>query len=267
MLPSDSYSQLAYIATALIFALCIAAETFAPRREPGPHTAWRWLNNLGLSGLTWYLNLLLGTLFITWLAGWSHLNELGLLARLGTGPVLSGLLLLLVIEFINYWVHYTFHRFPLLWRLHAVHHTDTDIDVTTSFRHHPVEALATLPIFAPVALFMGAPMEVAMAVHLFSISATVFSHSNVAIPATAEKILRRIILTPDFHRVHHCSEQTFTNSNYGSVVPWFDYLFGTARTRPVNEQQDMELGLEYMRQTRDSRLDQMIVAPLRTPEV
>ena len=69
------------------------------------------------------------------------------------------------------------------------------------------------------------------------------------------------MLTPDFHRLHHCAEVRYTNSNYGSVVPWFDYLFGTASARPYAEQESMVLGLEYLRESRDSRLDRLVTAP------
>ncbi|WP_170287272.1 sterol desaturase family protein [Halioglobus maricola] len=262
MIPTDPNSQIAYIATAAVFTLCILWETFAPRRTPVSNTGWRWVNNLGLSGLTWYINLMLSTLFVTWLAGWSHLHNVGLLAKLNVGPLLSGLILLTALEFLNYWIHRAFHHVKPLWRLHAIHHTDTDFDVTTSFRHHPLEPLVFLPVLAPLSLVLGAPIEVALPVHLLSITAQVFSHSNARLPAAAEKILRRVILTPDFHRVHHCSEMKYTNSNFGTVVPWFDYLFGTARFRPAEEQEEMKLGLEYMREARDARLDKMLLAPL-----
>jgi sterol desaturase/sphingolipid hydroxylase (fatty acid hydroxylase superfamily) len=81
------------------------------------------------------------------------------------------------------------------------------------------------------------------------------------LPERLDSVLRKFILTPDFHRLHHSSEARFTDSNYGSMVPWFDYLFGTASNRPYDEQTDMELGLEYLRQPRDSRLDRLVLIP------
>ena len=100
-----------------------------------------------------------------------------------------------------------------------------------------------------------------MVFKLCEITMTLFSHSNVHLPQGLDRVLRKVILTPDFHRMHHSSEPRFTDSNYGSMVPWFDYLFGTATNRPFEEQADMELGLEYLRQPRDSRLDRMVLLP------
>jgi sterol desaturase/sphingolipid hydroxylase (fatty acid hydroxylase superfamily) len=102
-----------------------------------------------------------------------------------------------------------------------------------------------------------------MAYKLFEVAMSLFSHSNIQLPEAVDRLLRRVVLTPDFHRLHHCSEQRFTDSNYGSVVPWFDYLFGTASARPFEEQATMELGLEYLREPGDSRLDKILTTPFR----
>jgi len=94
-----------------------------------------------------------------------------------------------------------------------------------------------------------------------TISMTVFTHSNLRLPRWLDRSLRRLIVTPDFHRLHHCAEREYTDSNYGGVLPWFDYLFGTASNRPWDEQTTMTLGLEYQREPADSRLDRMLLAP------
>ena len=189
--------------------------------------------------------------------------EIGLLPRLRAGPVPSFLALLLVAQFASYCVHVAFHRFAWLWPIHAVHHTDIDVDVSTSYRHHPLEPLVSLPLLVPALLLLGVTVEVAMVYKLFEVTVSLFSHGNVRLPEALDRQLRRFVVTPDFHRLHHCSRQHHTDSNYGSVVPWFDYLFGTASTCPYDEQASMELGLEYLRAGRDSRLDRLLVIPFR----
>ena len=87
-------------------------------------------------------------------------------------------------------------------------------------------------------------------------------HSNTRLPPRVDRYLRWFVVTPDFHRVHHSSDRQFTDSNYSSTVPWFDYLFGSYRSRPAEAQRDMEIGLETFRERRDSRLDQLLLMPL-----
>jgi hypothetical protein len=74
------------------------------------------------------------------------------------------------------------------------------------------------------------------------------------------------LVTPDFHRLHHRSDRRYTDSNYGSMLPWFDYLFGTASDCDFQDQRKMTLGLEYAREPQDSRLDRMIFQ-LPSPEI
>jgi sterol desaturase/sphingolipid hydroxylase (fatty acid hydroxylase superfamily) len=91
----------------------------------------------------------------------------------------------------------------------------------------------------------------------------VLAHSNIYIPEVINRWLQYFIVTPDFHRLHHCSDRAFTDSNYGTISPWLDYLFGTASSRPFGEQETMELGLEYAREPRDSRIDQLLLMPFK----
>ncbi len=252
-----------YTFTAIIFAVFMAWEALAPRRALSQNMVWRWMNNFTLSALTWYISVVLGTWFLLWLAGQVTALNIGLLQQSGASMVTIFFVFLLLTQFVSYWLHRAFHHYSWLWPIHAVHHSDVDVDISTSYRHHPLEPLIGLPIAGPVVLILGAPMEVVAAYRLFEVAATVFSHSNIRIPQGLEKVLRWLILTPDFHRLHHCSQPHFTNSNYGSLVPWFDYLLGTARQRPYAEQETMELGLEYLRSPRDGRVDQLLLIPAR----
>ena len=116
-------------------------------------------------------------------------------------------------------------------------------------------------IGAGLILLLGVPPAAAVSVQLFQLGMTVFTHSNVYLPQWLDRALRPFIVTPDFHRLHHCSEIRHTDSNYGQALPWFDYLFGTASKRPFGEQVDMEIGLEYLREPADSRFDRLLTLP------
>ncbi len=263
----EDSTQNIYIFSAATFAVFMLLESALPRRDEGKEVGWRWLNNFSLSAITWYVNFIAGTWLMIWLARNHDLRSFAIVpAEIGQHPLIGFLLLLLVGEFIAYVMHVTMHKVRFLWPIHAVHHADTSFDVSTGYRHHPLEPLLLLPLVAPAVILLGTTPAVAAAYRFFAVATTVFSHANVRLPEALDKALRPVFITPDYHRIHHCAEQQYTNSNYGTLVPWFDYLFGTARTRPYDEQESMEIGLEYWRDRRDLRLDQQLLMPFRKIE-
>ena len=243
--------------------ILMALEMLAPRRPEPPGLAYRWTQNLSLSALNYLLVRWAGLGLALGLAAWADGTGLGLLKRWGVGPWVSFAVLLLATELTGYLLHRAYHRLPLLWRIHAVHHCDTVVDVTTAQRHHPIEALLWVPVDAGLVLLLGPSLEVLLLHALLRQGVSQFSHANLYLPPALETALRRLLVTPDFHRLHHCSERRFTDSNYSTLVPWFDYLFGTVSRRPFSEQAQMELGLAYRRRLTDSRLDRLLTQPFR----
>jgi sterol desaturase/sphingolipid hydroxylase (fatty acid hydroxylase superfamily) len=162
-----------------------------------------------------------------------------------------------------YLQHRIFHYVPVLWRLHRMHHADLDVDVTTGARFHPVEILLSLGIKFLVIVMLGAP---ALGVLIFEIAlnaASMFNHSNVRLPAAAERVLRWLVVTPDMHRVHHSIVRRETDSNFGFNFPWWDRLFATYRPEPEAGHERITLGIEQFRDPKELRLDRMLVQPLR----
>ena len=257
----DPGTHAAIIITAAALTLAIAAEMYRPRRELSAPLGWRWGHNLTLAVLTWYVSHVASLAFILFLARWTQIHQFGLFHDYQGSLWLPLLVMLLVTQFISYVTHLLFHHVPWLWAVHAVHHSDVDVDVSTSFRHHPFEPLVFLPLLTPIVLLLGVPPAAVLGYKIVDIFLTIFSHSNVRLPRGLESTLSRFIVTPDFHRVHHSSESQFTNSNYGNIVPWFDYLFGTARKRDFDSHERFELGLEYARDRRSGRLDRLLLAP------
>ena len=253
--------QLIYMFTIGALVAAMLLEAFAPRRTLESGLAWRWVNNFSLGLVTWYLTTVITALFLVWLARRTEINQYGLFQHLDTHWLVPFIVLLTVSQLINYALHIAFHKVSWLWPIHAVHHLDTDVDVSTSYRTHPLELLVTLPVVAPLILLLGIPAEAALAYQLFHAAVNVFSHSNLYLPSWLDSPLRKVIVTPDFHRLHHCSDRRYTDSNFGTSVPWFDYLFGTATWRPPEQQLTMKLGLEYLRAPGDSRIDRLLVLP------
>ena len=157
---------------------------------------WRWSNNFSLASLTWFVSALCSAAVVVYLAKWTGDRQFGLIPYLGAGPVAGFLALLVVTQFIGYWVHVAFHKVPWLWPIHAIHHSDVDVDVSTSYRHHPLEPLLSLPLVAPAVLLLGATPEAAVGYKLFEVAVTLFSHSNVRLPEALDLQLRRLCSPP-----------------------------------------------------------------------
>jgi sterol desaturase/sphingolipid hydroxylase (fatty acid hydroxylase superfamily) len=144
-----------------------------------------------------------------------------------------------------------------------MHHADLEFDVTTGLRFHPFEILLSMVIKFALVAALGAP---ALAVVVFEVllnATSMFSHSNVRVPAALDRVLRWIVVTPDMHRVHHSIVTRETNSNFGFNMPWWDFLFGTYRAQPAAGHEGMTIGLTQFRDPQELRLDRMLVQPFR----
>ena len=235
-------------------------EAFYPRRPISKTQTTRWLGNIGVAFLN-HFSLLFYTTSLS-----IYLNQFKpdspILRHFEFSDFSSLLVLFVVFEFISYWTHRAFHHFPILWRIHSVHHSDTDIDVTTSLRIHPFEGMIFNTLIGlPLLMILGAPL---IALLIFNFVRTVIqltSHSNLVLPKKVDSILRLFILTPDFHRMHHSSNQKYTDSNFSIVFPIFDYIFGTATKKPYDKITEMEIGLERLREEKDQRFDKLVLQP------
>ncbi|PIV82367.1 MAG: hypothetical protein COW52_14005, partial [Nitrospirae bacterium CG17_big_fil_post_rev_8_21_14_2_50_50_9] len=143
--------------------------------------------------------------------------------------------------------HVMSHALPVFWRLHRVHHTDLDFDVTTGLRFHPLEIFISMLYKAALAAALGAHPFGVLLFEVILNSSAQFNHGNVAIPLSLDRILRRFVVTPDMHRVHHSWKVKETNSNFGFFFPWWDRLFGTYRDQPQEGHREMTIGLKEYR--------------------
>jgi len=251
---------IAYLLIGLV-SLCLAWEMITPRRPERAGLGSRWISNISLTVIG--QTIAQGRHMLTLLgAAWlGHHWGGGVLARHDLGWLGSFLITGFVFEFVGYAMHVLMHEVPWLWRFHAVHHSDTDLDVFSTYRHHPGESILVAAVSLPTIVLLAPPVTVLLALEAFRMTVNVLSHSNIYIPERVERALSWFVITPDFHRLHHCSDRRYTNSNYGVTIPWLDRLFGTASDRPFTEQVSMELGLEYLREPRDSRLDRLLALP------
>ena len=238
-------------------------ETLRPQRSRLQSRWRRWTSNFGLIFTdTLVLRLTLGAIAVQ-AALWAEANGWGVFNQVQWPVLLAGLGAFILLDLLIYFQHRVFHAVPLLWRLHRVHHTDVDFDVTTALRFHPIEIFLSALIKAAAVIAIGAPV---LAVIIFEIvlNATAsFNHANVRMPTALDRVLRLFVVTPDMHRVHHSVEQAETDSNFGFNLPWWDRLFGTYVAQPREGHNDMTIGLDVFREAQEGRLDKLLIQPFR----
>lgn len=139
----------------------------------------------------------------------------------------------LLLDLLAYLTHRCEHALPFLWRFHALHHSDTDLDMTTAVRHHPVEYVFSSCSQWLVLILLDIPAVVLLCHVVVCFGMAAATHGNLRLPAQLERWLRPAIITTDLHRLHHSTVPAEASSNYGSVLSIWDRLFGTyARFEP-----------------------------------
>src|SRR4051794_1277997 len=246
-----------------IFAAMAFWEVLAPRRTWRVGRAARWPGNLGILLLDAALVRLLLPVAAVGVAAIAAQRGWGLLNITPWPRVLEGLLGFLALDLAIYAQHVAFHKVPLFWRLHRMHHADLDIDVTTGLRFHPIEILLSMLLKMAVVVLIGVPAVAVIAFEVMLNATSMFNHSNAAMPSWLDRILRLAMVTPDMHRVHHSVLRYETDSNFGFNLPWWDRLFGTYRAEPEAGHQSMTIGLPVFRDPRELRIDRLITQPFR----
>lgn len=255
-----------------LFVLLAISEIIAPRLRPannqlGPKRFKRWFNNFSLIFIASLLLRVILPLSLVGFAllcqqqGWGLFNQDGLQV-LQQSPVILLMISLLLLDVIIYWQHRLFHKIPLLWQLHKVHHSDEALDVSSGIRFHPLEIVLSLGLkFLFVFIFGFSPL----AIILFEIALngfSLFNHSNIKLPLKADALIRRLIVTPDMHRIHHSIEKHEQDSNFGFNISIWDRCFNSYREQPEAGQLGIQLGLkEYKQSPKSTQLSQLLIMP------
>lgn len=247
-------SLLSFAVIAAVFLVFAAIELVVPFRRLSQPKPQRWFTNLALFALdTLALRLLVPGAMVG-AALWATTKGWGLLNMLSLPPWLAVVLAVVVLDLALWVQHWATHRVPVLWRMHRVHHADRDFDVTTAARFHPFEIVLSMLYKMAVVVALGAPV---LGVFLFEVlftAATLFNHSNIRLPRRAEGAVRGVLVTPDMHRIHHSARVPEANSNYGTLLPWWDRLLGTYVAEPQDGQAGLTIGLTRWQDERPRRL-------------
>jgi len=198
-----------------------------PRRRREFRALWRRLGNICF----WILNLFIAAFFSAPDASVRSAVAAVLGIGLPSWPIadirLSFVAGFLLLDLMYYAVHRCEHAVQLFWRFHALHHSDPEVDVTTSVRHHPVEYLLASAASWLAVLVLDIPLGIVVSHGLAVFGTAAVQHGNIRLPERLERWLQPVLVTIDMHRIHHSVEFELANSNYGAVLSVWDRLFGT----------------------------------------
>jgi sterol desaturase/sphingolipid hydroxylase (fatty acid hydroxylase superfamily) len=247
-----------------LFVLLAVMEVLAPRREPKPVKASRWLTNIAIVAID---SLVVRLIFKSAAVGgalWAAENGIGLFNMVAVPTVLAIVLSFVVLDFAVWLAHVASHKIPLLWRIHRMHHTDVDFDLTTAVRFHPFEIVLSMAWKYLFVLALGAPAVAVLVFEIVLNGAAMFNHSNWRLPLWLDAVLRKVIVTPDMHRIHHSIDRHETDSNYGFNLSIWDQMFGTYVPEPVLGQEDMKIGLPECQDVRPTKIGWTLMVPFRS---
>ena len=249
------------IAVTTLGVTLFVLERFAPLRRRVASLGARLAINLAISALAFLAAGALVRPSAGWTLEWSGNQPFGLLHLIALPRPAQFALGFLLMDLSFYYWHLVNHRIPFLWRFHNVHHIDPDLDVTTAFRFHFGEVAMSVVFRVLQVALIGLPAVAFAAYELVFQANTVFHHSNVRLPVSVERLLNRLLVTPRMHGIHHSQVKRETNSNYGVVFPWWDWLH---RTIGLNvPQADITVGVPGYSRPEDNRLWNALMMPFR----
>lgn len=225
-----------------VLVLAAAAEAALPWRRPSGFRLLRWMHAASLwvygSLLSQYLAPITGLTA----AVFAETHSVGVLNFVNVPLWVQVLITIAVLDLTVFLQHRALHKWPVLWRAHRTHHSDTQVDAATSLRFHPLETGFRVITQAPVILLLGLPPEGFLIGFAVITIVNVFTHLNVRMPLVLERTLSRVLITPSMHRLHHAAEEKFSERNFGGVLNLWDRLSGTY-CGGENLSLDLEFGL------------------------
>jgi sterol desaturase/sphingolipid hydroxylase (fatty acid hydroxylase superfamily) len=210
--------------TGIVF---VGLEWVFPRVRPDqPPLRSGWRLDLGYFGVN---NLLIGVFLVvsTHFAhdafGWA-VNATVQGWVLAMPGVVRFILVILVADLVEYVAHRALHEVPVLWRIHAIHHSPDAMDWLSGSRLHFLEPLVTRSLVLVPVFLLGFPQSTIFAYVIFISVQSVVIHSNLRVNVGW---LRYVIVTTQFHHWHHAADEEAIDKNYTAHTPLWDLLFGT----------------------------------------
>ena len=249
---------IAFVATAL-------AETFLPARNHPSSTPRRWISNYALLAVSSVLVLCAFQFSGIALACALKANSIGVMNRFRIPYALRFAIGFAVLDLAAYLSHRAFHAVAPLWRIHQVHHSETDLDLTTGLRFHPAEALFVQGFFLAVIAVLGVTPAGVIFAALAVVIQDFFTHANVLIPQSADRLLRVFIITPAMHYQHHSENVPDQSTNFGTIFSMWDRVFRTYSAGPQTSGEAPRYGLAEISNGSELNAAGLLLLPFRRP--
>jgi sterol desaturase/sphingolipid hydroxylase (fatty acid hydroxylase superfamily) len=256
-------NQIRFAIFIAVFLLMLGLESVLQRHPTVDSKSRRLKINFALTGIDiLVVRLLFGTAAVG-AAQFSGERGWGVFNYLQWPEGLENLFCIVILDLMIYIQHVVLHRIPFFWRFHIVHHSDLDLDVSSGFRFHPIEILGSM-LFKIGLIFALGPSAVAVLVFEAILNGMAqFSHSNITLPESFDRLLRYVIVTPDMHRIHHSVEKKETNSNFGFNLSIWDRVLGTYIHEALKPQDRIIIGVPSFRTSEEVSLKNLLMMPFR----
>jgi sterol desaturase/sphingolipid hydroxylase (fatty acid hydroxylase superfamily) len=240
---------------------------FASPSKPLQHSKCsRWLNNFGLAGLNIALLRIVFPVSAAAIAVWTQQHSIGILHKLQLSFITKTGIAVIMLDFAIWLQHRLMHAVPILWRLHRVHHADPDIDLSTASRFHPFEMIFSMALKILLIVILGIPVQAVVLFEILLHATAVFSHGNIRIPKTFDFYLRRFIVTPDMHYLHHSQNPSETNRNFGFFLSIWDWMFKTHKDSCHGNQSSAVGTQEFINENDIIPIQAMLALPFKSPK-
>jgi sterol desaturase/sphingolipid hydroxylase (fatty acid hydroxylase superfamily) len=237
----------------------LLAERFAPLRRSVESKLRRVLRNLTIGGVSLALTPLLQVWLLQPVASWIVRDHIGLLQATNWARWIDVAMAIVLLDYTLWWWHWANHRVPFFWRFHLVHHADRDLDTSTALRFHFGELMLSIPIRAAQMILIGVDPQMLWLWQTVLFGSILFHHSNVRLPPALERVLVRIIVTPRMHGIHHSDRVGETNSNWSSLLSWWDVLH---RTMVLDvRQSEIAIGVPAYSDASEVTIGKMLLLP------
>ena len=251
-------------ATIILIVMAVGAliEMAVPMFAAKPWKNGRRRANLGLTAMSLGSNWLLASVAA---AAALALRPAGLFAQLGWPMWLQIGAGIVVLDFsVGYLSHRSMHMWPVMWRFHQIHHNDPFVDVTTTYRTHPVETVWRF-MFAIVPVWLlGIPAQAVVIQRLLQATNGILEHANVRLWAPLDRLLSLIWVTPNVHKIHHSRAISETNSNYANLLTLYDRVLGTYT--PAERAESVVYGLNDADPRKVASFPELLSLPFHTSD-
>jgi len=170
---------------------------------------------------------------------------------------------ILMLDLVRYLTHRLSHTVGALWRVHQVHHSDPEFDISTALRVHPIEVLFTQGTYLLTVALLAPPLVAVLLAELGSVLQSFFIHANASLPGWLDKPMRAVLVTPNMHRIHHSEEVGEQFKNLSDIFGFWDRLFGTYADAPAAGDAGIVTGLKGFQNEESLGIGFMLAQPFR----